>query len=301
MDVSSRKGGDDLGDDFVLDDIVALSGEEDADNLVYFSDSGDKSQHVKVDAAQATEVDSSKLKKRKRREKEKERKIKKRKLLENVNSNSAEDLATSRPPAVLSDWISSMQAKTFKDLSIIEFEDIRIPESSLVDTTSWTGTRTLEQLIEFITEAVPALHVRLSQNSKANGSPTLLFVTGSALRVVDITRVLKDKRLRGDKGAEVGKLFAKHFKLSEHVAYLKRTKIGSAVGTPGRMGKLLCETDALSISALSHIILDISYKDAKNRTLLDIPETRDELFKTVIGAPQVLKVLKEGKVKLVLF
>lgn len=90
--------------------------------------------------------------------------------------------------------------------------------------------------------ALPSLHTRLSQKSKANGSPTLLFITGAALRVADVTRVLKDKRLRGEKGGEVAKLFAKHFKLAEHVTYLKRTKVGAAVGTPGRIGKLLCNT-----------------------------------------------------------
>ena len=74
------------------------------------------------------------------------------------------------------------------------------------------------------------------------GAPTLIFVTGAALRVADVTRVLKDKKLRGEKGGEVAKLFAKHFKLEEHVTYLKRTKVGAAVGTPGRIGKLLCET-----------------------------------------------------------
>ena len=55
--------------------------------------------------------------------------------------------------------------------------------------------------------------------------------------------------------------------------------------------------DALSISALSHIILDVSYRyvinspnqpyldltlltrDAKKRHLFDIPETRDDVFK----------------------
>jgi protein CMS1 len=79
------------------------------------------------------------------------------------------------------------------------------------------------------------LRTRLSQKSKSNGAPTLIFVTGAALRVVDVTRVLKDKKLRGDKGGEVAKLFAKHFKLEEHVTYLKRTRICAAAGTPGRM------------------------------------------------------------------
>ena len=67
------------------------------------------------------------------------------------------------------------------------------------------------------------------------------------MRVADVTRILKDKKLRGEKGGEVAKLFAKHFKLNEHVAYLRRTKVGAAVGTPGRLGKLLCETGAFHV------------------------------------------------------
>ena len=175
--------------------------------------------------------------------------------------------------------------------------------------------------MDFIAKVLPSLHARLSQKSKFNGAPTALFVTGAALRVVDVTRVLKDKKLRGDKGGEVAKLFAKHFKLEEHVKYLKRTKVGAAVGTPGRIGKLLCETgetillfslslhpipcafdlDALSLSALTHIILDVTFRDAKNRTLLDLPETRDEVFKTVLGGSRVKEAIKQGKLHVVLF
>jgi protein CMS1 len=80
------------------------------------------------------------------------------------------------------------------------------------------------------------------QRPKSSGAPTLLFLTGAALRGADVTRTLKNKMLQGDKGGGVAKLFAKHFKLEEHVEHLKKTKIGSAVGTPGRIGKLLCET-----------------------------------------------------------
>ncbi|KAJ3575993.1 hypothetical protein NP233_g722 [Leucocoprinus birnbaumii] len=59
--------------------------------------------------------------------------------------------------------------------------------------------------------------------------------------------------------------------------------------------------DALLVSQLTHIILDVSYIDTKKRSLLDIPETRDEVFKTVLGAPQVLKAIKEGQIQVVLF
>ncbi len=86
---------------------------------------------------------------------------------------------------------------------------------------------------------LPSLRIRLSQRSKSNGAPTLVYIAAAALRVADVTRILKDKKLRGDKGGEVAKLFAKHFKLSQHIDYLKRTRVGAAVGTPGRLGQLL--------------------------------------------------------------
>lgn len=138
--------------------------------------------------------------------------------------------------------------------------------------------------------------------------------------MADVTRALKNETLQGDRGAGVAKLFAKHCKLEDHIKHLKKTKIGSGVGTPGRVGKLLCETgeyfttklstvterrcshlDALSVSALTHIVLDISHRDAKKRCLLDIPETRDEVFRTVLGAPQVMERIKAGKTHIVLF
>ncbi|KAF9228002.1 hypothetical protein BS17DRAFT_415778 [Gyrodon lividus] len=218
--------------------------------------------------------------------------------------------------------MSVMQAKTFPELSALELSDRLIPETSIVDTTQWTESRSLDRLVDFIIKGIsllpcpthvmngqtfippsviPRLHKRLSQRSKAPGAPTLLFIAGAALRVADVTRVLKDKRLRGDKGGDAAKLFAKHFKLEEHVSYLRRSKIGSAAGTPGRVGKLLCETGALAVSQLTHIILDISFRDAKNRNLLDIPETREEVFKIVLGAPKVLEGIKEGKIQVALF
>jgi len=174
-------------------------------------------------------------------------------------------------------------------------------EGSIANTTRWTGSRTLDQLVDFIAKVLPTLRTRLSQKSKSKGAPTLIFVTGAALRVADVTRVLKDRKLRGEKGDEVAKLFARHFKLEEHVTYLKRTRVGAAVGTPGRIGKLLCETDALTLSALTHIILDVTFRDAKKRNLLDIPDTRDDVFKTVLGCPRVQEAIKRGTIQVVLF
>ncbi|PPQ68962.1 hypothetical protein CVT24_000351 [Panaeolus cyanescens] len=306
--------GDDLDDDFIPDDIVALSGDEEADPLILDDedvfvnpedddpqsvDSEDENEHQTAQPPTNADADA---KKRKRREKQKERKAKKRKLTETVET--VEGSIAQQAPNELATYLASMQAKSFSQLSVIEMEDLKIPgrtASSIADTTSWTGPRTLDQLVNFIVKTLPSLRLRLSQRSKSNGAPTLLYIAPAALRVADVTRILKDKTLRGDKGGDVAKLFAKHFKLSEHVTYLRRTKIGSAVGTPGRLGKLLCEADALSTSALSHIILDVTFKDVKERTLLDIPETRNEIFQTVLNNKEILSGLKSGKIQLVLF
>ncbi|KAG6866079.1 hypothetical protein C0991_008831 [Blastosporella zonata] len=300
--------GDDLEDDFVIDELVAISDDEPAPDADFFSDDNENDDLASAEEERESEVrptvvDEAALeKKRKRREKDKERKAKdnqKRKLGEAVQV--VQESVAAQSPAQLSDFLASKQAKVFSNVTALELEDLRIPASSIADTTSWDGPRTLDQLVDFIIKTNPTLTKRLAQKSKSTGAPTLLFVTGAALRVADVTRVLKDKKLRGDKGGEVAKLFAKHFKLSEHVTYLRRTKVGAAVGTPGRLGKLLCETDGLNVSALSHIILDTTYQDSKKRTLLDIPETRDEVFKTVLGGPKVMHAIREGTIQVILF
>lgn len=67
-----------------------------------------------------------------------------------------------------------------------------------------------------------------------------------------------------------------------------------------RGSNLLAFADALSTAQLTHIILDVSHRDTKKRSLLDIPETRDEVFKTVLGCPKVLQSIRQGKIQVVL-
>lgn len=108
------------------------------------------------------------------------------------------------------------------------------------------------------------------------------------------------------KEVDVAKLFAKHFKLADHIAYLEKTKVGIAVGTPNRVGKLLepstaTETTPLGLTFLSHIVLDASHLDSKQRSLLDMPEAREDLFRHVLGNKAVVARAREGKVKFVIY
>ncbi|KAI9190294.1 cms1 ribosomal small subunit [Blastocladiella emersonii ATCC 22665] len=75
----------------------------------------------------------------------------------------------------------------------------------------------------------------------------------------------------------VGKLFAKHMKLEEQVQYLDGYAVHVAVGTPNRIAKLL-EAGALKTGNLRSIILDVTYRDAKQRTLFTAAESRVEFF-----------------------
>ncbi|KAM6500820.1 U3-containing 90S pre-ribosomal complex subunit domain containing protein [Amanita muscaria] len=292
-----------LEDDFVIDrDLVALSdeGEDDIRSV--------KSVDTDLQNNQSE-------RKRKRKAQDKERKIKvlldslffRSQLTDYQRQKRVEDitpvhaLITNQSPGELSTYLSSLQATTLSELSSLELEDVRIPEYSVADTRAWTGARTLDVLVEFIEKVSPTLRTRLGQRPKNSGSPTLFFLAGAALRVADVTRILKDKKLKGSKGGEVAKLFGKHFKLAQHIAYLKKMKVGVAVGTPGRIGKLLQETDGLSISALTHIIFDATHRDAKNRNLFDIPETREDIFRSVLGVPEIMKGIKEKRIQIILF
>jgi len=288
-------GGDDLQDDLFIDESIAEEEVESSPLVPGISQDSEESEDDRVALSESLLL----AKKRKLKAKDKERKAKKRKLAETIIPEECS--IASQGPSELSNYLASMQVKSFPKVSVIELADLQIPESAIVDTTLWTGPRTLDQLVSFIMKMLPSLHTRLTQKSKSNGAPTLLYIASAALRVADVTRILKDKKLRGEKGGDVAKLFAKHFKLAQHVTYLKRTKIGSAVGTPGRLGKLLNEENALNVSALSHIILDITFKDTTTRNLLDIPETRDEIFGTILNHVQILKGIKEGKIQVVLF
>jgi len=291
------QGGDDLEDDYVPDELVASSGDE--EDSQHGSSHGDLSlDDAPKPSGSMARAESEKSNKRKRVGKDQQRKLKKSKLKETQVEQSS--LIALQSPSELAEYLAGSQAKSFSRLSRIELEDIRIPESAIVDTSPWVTERTLGSLPDFIAKVTPSLRLRLSQKPKVTGAPTLIFVAGSALRVADVTRVLKNRKLRGEKGGDIGKFFARHIKVEDHVTYLRRTRIGAAVGTPGRLSKLL-ELDSMAVSALTHIMIDLSYRDAKKRSVLDITETRDEVFGKILSYKSVLQGIKAGKVQIVLF
>ncbi|KAF8311257.1 hypothetical protein DL93DRAFT_2083459 [Clavulina sp. PMI_390] len=328
--------GDDLDDDYAPDDLVAVSDDEEENN--HFAPLHGEEDQFASDADAAEDADdddptsqqqnppsskqpssskslkrtqsqmnapndvdeAKKEKKRKKRAKDNERKAKKQRLtLVNDVEPTDSTITATQSPARIASLLRKGHAQVLGTLTEVELEDIAIPESCIVDTREWTGERTHETLAAFIQQVVPTLATRIGQSSKNNGAPTCIMLAANANRVTDLTRSFRP--LKGEKGGEVCKLFARHFTLAQHVEHLKKTKVGVAIGTPSRVSTLLNDTDALITKALSHIILDVTYMDTKQRSMLDTRETKDEIFKSFFKNEKVMERLKNGKCQLVLF
>ncbi|XP_050373793.1 protein CMS1 [Argentina anserina] len=117
---------------------------------------------------------------------------------------------------------------------------------------------------------------RLLEGKVGPGSPAVLIISTSALRSIELLRGFRSLT----KECHAAKLFSKHMKVEEQVSLLK-DRVNIASGTPNRIKKLI-DTEALGLSRLSVIVLDV-HPDVKGYSLLTLPQVRDEfwdLYKT---------------------
>lgn len=61
------------------------------------------------------------------------------------------------------------------------------------------------------------------------------------------------------------------------------------------------DSDALHLTHLSHLIFDVTHLDSKNRSLLDMPEAFDDVFRHVLGNKGIMDRLRDGKMKIVMY
>ncbi|GAA5914868.1 hypothetical protein JCM8208_003033 [Rhodotorula glutinis] len=305
--------GDDLEDNFALDDeLVAassFSGDEGdpadlSDDAAAPGGSDDddapppakkrRAEPTSSDEAASTTAPTTTSKRAAKRAKDKKRV----KVAESRDDERDKDDMALLPPEALADRLADKQKRALPNLTALELDEQRISQSMILDTAT---VQARDSLLAFMKEALPTACNTLAKMPKATGSPRIIVVAGAALRVADLCRDVKSFKTKTKDGLiDVGKLFAKHFKLSEHVEYMQKTHVGLAVGTPNRIEKLLNESDALHLTHLSHLILDVSHLDSKKRSLVDLPEARADLFK-LLGTKAVMDRLREGKMKLVVF
>ncbi|GAA6025330.1 hypothetical protein JCM11491_000394 [Sporobolomyces phaffii] len=305
-------GGDDLEDNFLIDDEYLSDGPQvrtDDDDQGYLSPPpapapAPATPSKKRDATTRDSDDSTTtattLEAKKKDKKDKHKSKKKAKLEQlGLDDDATEDDTALLPVEVALDRVSDKQAKALANLSRLELDEMRLNQTMIHDTSPVTAR---SDLLAFMKEALPTACTTLGKLPKAHGSPRIIVLSGAALRVADLCRQVKSFKVKQKDGnvIDVGKLFAKHFKLNEHAEYLEKTYVGIAVGTPNRIEKLLNETDSLKLTHLSHLILDTTHLDAKKRSLMDLPDARGDLFK-LLGCAKVMDRLREGKMKLVLF
>lgn len=173
------------------------------------------------------------------------------------------------------DWfISAFQAATGTQLSSLELQEI--PENSMLELSNTMG-HNIENLMKHVKAIFgPSWEEVLCEGNVVEGNvepgcPSLLIISSSAIRCVEILRGMKTLTTK----CHAAKLFAKHIKIEEQVSILKE-RVNIAGGTPSRIKKLI-EIDALKLSRLSVLMLDM-HKDAKGLTLFDVPQVSNEFW-----------------------
>ncbi|KAF8984953.1 hypothetical protein BGZ46_006440 [Entomortierella lignicola] len=307
-----KDSGDALEDDFQLSDTEHLSDGEDAGEQ--FNDSGDDQDNNSASAGSKRKAETPK--------KKKQNKSKKARIEENNTPIGK------RPRASQIEALNDSQDRALEHLSSIEREERRIPESSIKDTSSFALDHTLVHLESFLKFAVANWKSKLlvkdanatiaekhakgkkgpvkeekkdpkkkpleSSSDLPKGSPVVLIVSSSGIRAVDVVRALP----LFAEAAKVGKLFAKHLKVSEQTYFLKNTCTHICVGTPNRVEKLIAD-GSLRLDRLELVLLDC-HKDAKKRTILDIQEIRVDLFK-MLGLEVLEEKFRSGQTQVAIF
>lgn len=103
------------------------------------------------------------------------------------------------------------------------------------------------------------------------GNPAVLVISASAIKSLEMLRGLRILT----KECQAVKLFSKHLKIDDQVVQLKN-RVNIAGGTPNRIKKL-CEMEALGLSRLEVIVLDM-HTDVKGFSLFTLQQVRDEFW-----------------------
>ncbi|KAJ5884988.1 Protein CMS1 [Penicillium taxi] len=240
----------------------------------------DSTKQDKPEAASAAApADGSKKKKRKKAQKNKGQDD--QDVEDDDRKDGIDESIGKMDGGLLADYLAKRAQKLDKELSAVELDDLSVPGSAFLDTTSFAEPRSLDKLPEFL-KAFSPKNADLSKASEHNGTPHTLVISAAALRAADVVRALRPFHT---KTSIVGKLFAKHIKLAEAKQFLERARTGISAGTPQRVFDLI-ESGALKVNELQRIVIDGSYIDTKKRGIFDMKEVHFPLLK-LLNRPEL--------------
>jgi len=235
-----------------------LEGDEDNDNSDNDTDEDSEEKKIKQEAEAKEREAKKKAKAKKKRD---EMKKKKRMRLEKEQLEKENERKTKSDSEIF--W-SSIDSNN----SVTQIEKDEINDQSFVNSSLTSEQRSLSNLSSFIKQVYPNWKKNLGKPPKESdykGQPSVLVVTQSAIRAVEVIRSLNEF----SKYCKVGKLFSKHMKVKEQVEYLSKSVVKIAVGTPNRLIKL-AENESLDMNKLDLLVIDYTFKDSKNRNIFEI-------------------------------
>ena len=207
---------------------------------------------------------------------------------------------------LMADHVAQRTKRFQPDLSLVEVEELFLPENAILDTTMWKKARTTEDLPKFLEHFAGVRRSKkagkggpkLEVAPEEKGSPHTLVIAGAGLRAADLTRALRKFQT---KEGMVAKLFAKHIKIKEAIETVQKTRISIGVGTPQRIMDLL-DDGALKIGSLERIVVDASHIDQKKRGILDMKEIEMPLVQLLTRKDlKEMYEREEGKVELLFY
>ncbi|CAK9785477.1 hypothetical protein CC85DRAFT_286645 [Cutaneotrichosporon oleaginosum] len=263
-------GGDDLDDGLELDESLLASDEEvevdEGDGWMTDDEEVAPKKRAREEPEKEGEgEDDEKARKKRRRDKDKARRAAKR-AAANGDEETA-DPSTLEPEAVAQLLLASVRA-AMPAATGMEIDDVAVASSSILEPVPPSGEGEFAGLVGRLNDAL-----KDAPKKPKPGCPRVLILSLSGIRCADVVRAVRSVPRPG----EVAKLFAKHFKLADQIKYLAKTRVSIAVGTPARVAKLLAD-GALKMTPQSVVLLDIGHRDSKKRSLLTLPEVRDELW-----------------------
>ena len=195
-----------------------------------------------------------------------------------------------------SDLINTFRVHYKKSKSEFELDEIMSKFSS--KTSAPSPSRSSLPLNEYLNELVP--ETQWLKKSELKSAPIVLIVAQSALRCIELGKLLKNSS--SSKLMTFHYLFAKHKKLSEQIDHLrqKKTFFNIIIGTPKRIDDIL-DDDVIDFKRFKYVLIDWNYQNIKQQRLVDLNQLKTELCHLLCEQKFLSKRFLKEKTQLGLF
>lgn len=178
-----------------------------------------------------------------------------------------------RPLGTYSDLVTTIRVHYKKLKSQYELDEIlSIFTSSISASSPSTSTILLD---EYLNELMST--EKWSKNADISSAPVVLIIAQSALRCIELGKVLKNSP--SSKLFTFHYLFAKHKKLSDQIEVLKKstTKFNIIIGTPKRIDDIF-DAKVINTKRLKFVLIDWNNQNIKQQRLIDLNQLNIKQF-----------------------